>query len=490
MQITAAVSFDRVNAQNMTKDSTNFSCSNCDAQFTKWTGRCLECGKWGTIAESKVQSLKSKVDDTTKYAPIETTTLDKIDSKKFERVKTNIEELDRVLGGGLVPGSLILLGGEPGIGKSTLALQLAAILPHSLYISGEESVEQIKLRATRLNVSATTLKLGNATAVESIIETIKQIDPTLTLPLKREGIDPPLFKEGRGEVKSTQLIIIDSIQTIYSNEVEGEPGNINQVRACAVKLLELAKSTGKTIILIGQVTKGGEVAGPKTLEHLVDAVLYLEGDKYHIFRVLRAAKNRFGSTDEIGVFSMESSGLVEVKNPSEAFLSGRGEAVPGSTVTCLMEGSRPVLVEIQALVTKTNFGYPQRRVSGFDLNRLQVLVGVLCKRADLPLDTYDIFLNVVGGLEADEPAADLAVVLALASALKNKTISKNIASFGEVGLGGEIRPVSQTERRLNEIKKMGFEFVVMPTAKTPLKISGIKVASVKNVRELVEQVLK
>jgi DNA repair protein RadA/Sms len=272
--------------------------------------------------------------------------------------------------------------------------------------------------------------------------------------------------------------------------VEGEPGNINQVRACTVKLLELAKSTGKIIILIGQVTKGGEVAGPKTLEHLVDAVLYLEGDKYHIFRVLRAAKNRFGSTDEIGVFSMESSGLVEVKNPSEAFLSGRGEAVPGSTVTCLMEGSRPVLVEIQALVTKTNFGYPQRRASGFDLNRLQVLVGVLCKRADLPLDTYDIFLNVVGGLEASEPAADLAVVLALASALKNKTISKSIASFGEVGLGGEIRPVSQTERRLNEIKKMGFEFVVMPTAKTPLKISGIKVAAIKNVRELVEQVLK
>ncbi len=425
----------------------------------------MECGKWGTIAETKIKINTEKKSDTGNYAPIETVGLENIDSKKFARLKTNIEELDRVLGGGLVPGSLILLGGEPGIGKSTLALQLAALIPHSLYISGEESTEQIKLRAERLKITGNTLKLGNATAIESIIETIKQ------------SLD-------------CNLIIVDSVQTIYAAEVEGEAGNINQVRVCAVKLLELAKSTGKTIILIGQVTKEGTVAGPKTLEHLVDAVLYLEGDKYHVFRILRAAKNRFGSTDEIGVFSMESHGLQEVKNPSEAFLAGRGEPVPGSTVTCLMEGSRPVLVEIQALVTKTNFGYPQRRVSGFDLNRLQLLIGVLSKRADLPLEAYDIFLNVVGGLEASEPAADLAVVLALASALKNKTISKNIASFGEVGLGGEIRPVSQTDKRLNEIKKMGFEFAVIPSSKNTTQITNIKIASVKNVKELVEQILK
>ncbi len=449
----------------MKNNSTIFSCNNCGAQFQKWTGRCLECGKWGTIAETKIKANTENKTNTNNYAPIEMTDLKSIDSKKFARQKTNIGELDRVLGGGLVPGSLILLGGEPGIGKSTLALQLSAILPHSIYISGEESVEQIKLRAERLNVKSNTLKLGNATTIENIIETIKQN-------------------------KECSLAIVDSIQTIYAAEVEGEAGNINQVRACTIKLLELAKSTGKTIVLIGQVTKEGTVAGPKTLEHLVDAVLYLEGDKYHIFRILRAAKNRFGSTDEIGVFSMESHGLEEVKNPSEAFLSGRGEPVPGSTITCLMEGSRPVLVEIQALVTKTNFGYPQRRASGFDLNRLQVLVGVLSKRADLPLDAYDIFLNVVGGLEASEPAADLAVVLALASALKNKTISKNIASFGEVGLGGEIRPVSQTEKRLNEIKKMGFAFAVVPSSKNPIKISDIKIASVKNVKELVEQILK
>lgn len=441
-----------------------FSCSNCGAQFQKWTGRCLECGKWGTITKSQILNPKSQNETGQNYAPIELTELDKIDSTKFARLKTNIEELDRVLGGGLVPGSLILLGGEPGIGKSTLALQLATLLPHSLYISGEESSQQIKLRAQRLNIKSNNLKLGSATAIENIIETIKQN-------------------------KESRLAIVDSIQTVYAAEVEGEAGNINQVRACTVKLLELAKSSGKTIILIGQVTKEGTVAGPKTLEHLVDAVLYLEGDKYHVFRILRAAKNRFGSTDEIGVFSMESHGLQEVKNPSEAFLAGRGEPVPGATVTCLMEGSRPVLIEIQALVTKTNFGYPQRRVSGFDLNRLQVLIGVLSKRADLPLDSYDIFLNVVGGLEAGEPAADLAVVLALASALKNKTISKNIASFGEVGLGGEIRPVSQTEKRLNEIKKMGFEFVVMPTAKNSIQIPGIKIASVKNVKEVVEQII-
>lgn len=446
---------------------TNFSCSNCDAQYQKWVGRCLECGKWGTVAESKVQSLKSEVNNDN-YAPIELAELDKIDGKKFARIKTNIEELDRVLGGGLVPGSLILLGGEPGIGKSTLALQLAAIIPHSLYISGEESVEQMKLRAERLKISSIgdkTLKLGSAASVENIIESIK--------------------KE-----KNCQLAVVDSVQTIFSHEVEGEAGNINQIRACAVKFLELAKSSGKIIILIGQVTKDGAVAGPKTLEHLVDSVLYLEGDKYHLFRILRAAKNRFGSTDEIGVFSMESHGLQEVKNPSEAFLSGRGANVPGSTVTCLMEGSRPVLVEIQALVTKTNFGYPQRRTSGFDLNRLQVLIGVLTKRAELPLDTYDVFLNVVGGLEANEPAADLAVILALASALKNKTISQNIASFGEVGLGGEVRPVSQTEKRLQEIKKLGFEFAVIPFAKTQTKSTSIKIAPVKNVKEVVEQILK
>ncbi len=444
----------------------SFVCGNCDAQYAKWTGRCLECGKWGTLIEAQgINEERDKRQKTTAYGSVQLTDLNSIDNKKFARVKTNIGELDRVLGGGLVPGSLILLGGEPGIGKSTLALQLATTLPHCVYISGEESVEQIKLRAERLAITAGALKLGNATNVEQIIETIKVNT-------------------------DCKLAVVDSIQTIQTSEVEGEAGTITQIKACTTKLLEAAKTSGKTIVLIGQVTKDGAVAGPKTLEHLVDAVLYLEGDKYHLFRILRTTKNRFGATDEIGVFAMEQNGLQEVKNPSAVFLAGRGEPVPGSTVTCLMEGSRSVMVEVQALVTKTNFGYPQRRASGFDLNRLQLLVGVLAKRADLPLDTYDIFLNVVGGLEASEPAADLAVILALASALKNKTISKEIASFGEVGLGGEIRPVTQTEKRLQEIKKMGFKFAIVPHAMNLSKISDLKIAPVKNVKELVGQVLK
>lgn len=510
-----------------------FVCSNCDAQFTKWTGKCLECGKWGTLEKSPAFVRPGRTTagkQESNYPTIETVGLDKIDGKKVERIKTNIEELDRVLGGGLVPGSLILLGGEPGIGKSTLALQLASIIPNALYISAEESVEQIKLRADRLGIKSPTLKLGNATDVESIIATVRANHPlpppskggvrTVKLapsyggvgteklsPLSKERaqtqrLSPP-YEGGEKGLPATpasglawragvvpKLTIIDSIQTIHSDEVEGEAGNINQVRACTVKLMELAKTTGNIIVIVGQVTKEGTMAGPKTLEHLVDVVLYLEGDKYHEYRLLRTAKNRFGSTDEIGVFSMESHGLQEVKNPSEAFLSGRGESVPGSIVTCLIEGSRPVLVEIQALVTKTNFGYPQRRTSGFDLNRLQVLIGVLSKRAGLALDSYDVFLNVVGGLEASEPAADLAVILALASGLKDKTLPANIASFGEVGLGGEVRPVSQTEKRLNEIKKMGFDYAVIPAAKTSIKTTGIKIAPVKNVRELVERIIE
>ena len=446
----------------MNKDNIIFSCSNCNAQFQKWIGRCLECGKWGTIEKAQANTQKN-LNIENEYDAIKTTTLDEIQGKNFKRLKTGVEELDRVLGGGLVPGSLILLGGEPGVGKSTLALQLAALLPNALYLSGEESIEQIKLRAERLALKSPTLQLANTTNIENIIATIQ---------------------------KNPSLAIIDSVQTVSSSEAEGEAGNITQIRACTTKLMALAKTTGAVIVLIGQVTKDGAVAGPKTLEHLVDVVLYLEGDKYHQYRILRAAKNRFGSTDEIGVFNMMEHGLVEVKNPSAAFLSGREDTVPGSVVTCLVEGSRPVLVEIQALVTKTNFGYPQRRASGFDLNRLQVLIGVLGKRAGLPLDSYDVFLNVVGGIVAEEPAADLAVILALASALQNKTLPKNIAAFGEVGLGGEVRAVGQIRKRLEEIKKMGFEFAVTPSLKETDKITGLKIAPIKNVKEVVEKIIK
>ncbi|MFA6486349.1 MAG: DNA repair protein RadA [Candidatus Magasanikbacteria bacterium] len=452
----------------MTKNVIYFNCSNCGAQFTKWIGRCLECSKWGTIEKSQIQNNKlqinSKFQNSNEYAPAKTESLAEIKSSATARVKTNIGELDRVLGGGLVPGSVVLLGGEPGIGKSTLALQLATAFPHCLYLSGEESTTQIKLRADRLQIKSANLHLGNETNVETITATIVSQKPALT--------------------------IVDSIQTLSSSDAESDAGSSNQIRASAVKLLQCAKATGSPVIIIGQVTKDGGVAGPKTLEHLVDTVLYLEGDRFHNFRILRAVKNRFGSTDEVGIFAMEEHGLVEVKNPSQALLAERPMNVPGSAVTCLMEGTRPLLVEVQALITKTNFGYPVRRASGFDLNRLQVMIGVLTKRAGLPLDGYDVFLNVVGGITADEPAADLAVMLALASGFKNKELPRNLCAFGEVGLGGEVRSVPQIKKRLEEIKKLGFEYAVAPHTAEPLKIAGLKIVQLKNVKDLVEQVVK
>jgi DNA repair protein RadA/Sms len=395
---------------------------------------------------------------------VETKSLEKIDLINAKRSGTGIVELDRVLGGGIVPGSIILLGGEPGIGKSTLALQLTQSGRETLYFSGEESLEQIKLRAERLQIKSPTLQLGSATKVENIISTINKNKPN--------------------------LVIIDSIQTISSDEAEGAPGSPTQIRACTTKLMDCAKTSGVSVILIGQVTKDGAVAGPKTLEHLVDTVLYLEGDRFHGFRILRAVKNRFGSTDEVGIFTMKETGLVEVKNPSQAFLSGRAENVAGTAVTCLMEGSRAILVEIQALVTKTNFGYPQRRSSGFDLNRLQVLIGILTKRVGLPLDSYDVFLNVVGGMEADEPAADLGVILAIASATQNKTLPVGLAAFGEVGLAGEVRGVNHTKKRLEEIKKLGFTYAAIPLLNDDEKVTGLKIAPIKNVAELVEKIIK
>ncbi len=446
------------------KNNIIFTCSNCSAQFQKWTGRCLECGKWGTVEKSITAGNLAKNNTPQDYAPAKTVGLSEINQQNFTRLKTNISELDRVLGGGIVPGSLILLGGDPGIGKSTLALQLSALFPNALYFSGEESVQQIKLRAGRLDLSSSNLRLANETNVETIIAT--------------------------AIAQKTKLTIVDSIQTMHSAEIEGEAGNINQVRACTVKLMEVAKKNNITFILIGQVTKDGNVAGPKTLEHLVDTVLYLEGDRFHNFRILRAAKNRFGPTDEVGIFTMEKDGLREVKNPSASLLGERTDSVPGTIITCVMEGTRPMLIEIQALVTKTNFGFPQRRASGFDLNRLQVLIGVLSRRAGLPLESYDVFLNVVGGLEASEPAADLAVIMAIASGLKDKTIPVGLAAFGEVGLSGEVRSVNNTEKRLNEIKNLGLQIAVLPASAKLPKITGLKIAPIKNVQEVVEKIIQ
>lgn len=450
------------------KNNTLYTCTKCDAQYSKWTGRCLECGGWGTIKENsqtlvKISSAKNKKP----AVPAgKTLNLGKIIGKETSRLKTDIEEFDRVLGGGFAPGSLTLLGGEPGIGKSTLVLQIASKIEHesALYVSGEESAEQVKLRFDRLNLRPKNLEFLPETNIEIITATIESLKPTLA--------------------------IIDSIQTISSVEVDGPAGNPTQLKAVCAKLTETAKTTNVPIIIIGHVTKEGTLGGPKTLEHLVDTVLYLEGERHHQFRILRAVKNRFGSTNEIGVFEMKQTGMEEVKNPSVAFLSGRNSSIPGSAVTCLMEGSRPLLLEIQALVTRTQFGYPQRRASGFDLNRLQVLIAVLAKRTGLPLETHDIFINVVGGLKADEPAADLAVVLAIASALKNKNLPQDLAAFGEIGLGGEVRMVTQMEKRLMEIKKMGFKYAVTPPTKDLPTLNGLKIAPLQNVKEIIEKIIK
>ncbi|PJC53282.1 MAG: DNA repair protein RadA [Candidatus Magasanikbacteria bacterium CG_4_9_14_0_2_um_filter_41_10] len=443
------------------KNTTIFLCTNCDAQFQKWAGRCLECGKWGTIEKSIKQEDKKKTHQ--QDLPVaKTTSLADIKGKNIVRAQTQISELDRVLGGGIVPGSLTLLGGEPGIGKSTLALQLATSVKNTLYFSGEESIEQIKMRADRLSVHQEyplSVSLSNETNIDIISSTIKKTKPN--------------------------LVIVDSMQTMWNADATGEAGSVSQIRACTVTLLDAAKSSGVPVVLIGHVTKDGTVAGPKTLEHLVDTVLYLEGDRYHVYRILRTVKNRFGSTDEVGIFEMKSDGLFGVANPSAAFLAERGDDMPGSIITCLMEGTRPLLVEIQALVNKTSFGYPVRKASGFDINRLHVLVAVLQKRAGLDLGQYDIHLNVVGGVKASEPAVDLAVCLAIASSFKEKAGGKDLVVFGEVGLGGEVRSVSFLEKRIKESVALGMRRVITAASKAVPHVQGMSVLQVKNIEELI-----
>ena len=441
-----------------------FVCSKCDAQFLKWFGQCPECGGWGTIEEKeiKVQNSKSKFENLSEVA--ETINFEKVKIESYPKIKTKIEELDRVLGGGIVPGSLILLGGEPGIGKSTLVLQIAEKISKQisnsvLYISGEESAEQVKMRIDRLNISAKNLKFLGETNIETICATIKKEKPSLA--------------------------IIDSIQTTFSSQIPSEPGSVTQVKISTAKLLEIAKKEKIPILITAHVTKEGIIAGPKTLEHLVDTVLYLEGDPYHQFRLLKTAKNRFGSTNEIGVFEMKENGLIEVKNPSEAFLSERGEENPGSVIAGILAGGRSFLVEVQALVAKTSFGYPQRKAIGLDLNRVQLLTAVLLRRLNLPLNNYDIHLNVVGGIKVEEPAIDLAVCLAIVSAYKNKAINSDLVVFGEVGLAGEIRPVFHEEKRIKEAERLGFKKIIKPISKSKVKTQRIKIIEVKDLKEAI-----
>lgn len=439
---------------------TVFECSHCGAQFTKWTGRCLTCGKWGTIPETGT-AIKANAPATLPQAkPLTPVTLASVHDKHIARIPTSIHELDRVLGGGIVPGSLVLLGGAPGIGKSTLALQLACAVREALYVSGEESVEQIKLRADRLTVKNPALRLVSATELEPILATIATEKPA--------------------------LVILDSIQTVTTEAAEGEAGSVSQIRACTVKLLEIAKRDRIPLVIIGHVTKDGSVSGPKTLEHLVDTVLYFEGDRHQAYRLLRATKNRFGATDEVGVFQMLETGLVEVKNPSATLIGERGNASSGTVLTCLLEGTRPLLVEVQALVSKTAFGYPVRKASGFDVNRLHVLLAVLQKRAGLPLEQYDVHVNIVGGIEAEEPAADLAVALAVASSFKDKILGNDLVAFGEVGLGGEVRPVAQTERRLKECEHLGLKRILLAAQKEPAKNIRLQCVSISSLTEIIK----
>lgn len=446
----------------MSNIKTIFACSNCDAQFPKWSGRCLECGSWGTLSE-EVHDKKEEVRHSAvlKIGGAELIDLKKINTLNLQRLSTGILEIDRVLGGGFVPGSLTLLAGEPGIGKSTLVAQIADALSRDrlvIYVSGEESAAQVKGRLERLNCSLDNLRFIGETNIEKIISSVLKAKP--------------------------ELIIIDSIQTVYSSLIPSEAGSLNQIRAGAVKFLEVAKEHDISVILIGHITKDGQVAGPKSLEHIVDTVLYLEAETNNNYCLLRASKNRFGSINELGILEMTGLGFKEVLNPSLVFIDAAHVDLAGSVIGCVVEGTRPFLVDIQSLVSKTVFGYPQRKTSGFDLNRLQVLSAVLSKRTKINLTSQDIILNVVGGLRLNDPALDLAVCAAIISSSLNKNFDRHTIVLGEVGLGGEIRAVSKIEQRLAEAEKLGFTQAIIPDIE--VKAKKIEIVKLKNLGELVE----
>lgn len=412
----------------MKKKELIYICNNCSEEFSKWTGVCPSCKAWNTLREIKIDNNFNFGD----YKEIKIEKLSNINAKKFIRIKTNINEFDRALGGGLVSGSLILLGGDPGIGKSTLTAQLIKNIENSIYVSGEESIEQIKLRMQRLGILSEEIRVISDTNINAIVKAVTLAGP--------------------------KFVVIDSIQTMYSSEYPSTPGSLVQVRECALKLMKLAKEKNICIILVGHVTKDGIVAGPKILEHLVDVVLYLEGERYQNNRILRTVKNRFGSIDEIGIFNMTGNGLIEVSNPSEIFLDQSVSHISGSSIAVSIEGNRPIFIEIQALTTKSFFGYPKRTVSGYDLNRLNLMIAILSKRCKLHLEKYDIFLNIIGGFKVKDPGVDLAVCLAIASAYFDKKIPNKYVFFGEVGLSGEIRKVRFHDKRLKEIDRLGYKY--------------------------------
>ena len=457
----------------MSKTRIKYICSNCGYESLRWLGKCPECDSWNSFTEEIIETSKRKI--STAKTKVTVTSINEISATEEDRVKTNIPEFDRVLGGGLMPGSVILLGGDPGIGKSTLAMQAAAnVREKVLYVTGEESEKQIKLRSSRLKLKSENSSEPSLdgffvfaeTDLAHIIAAINNVEPA--------------------------VVVIDSIQTMYRSELENSPGTITQIRECTSLLMEEAKKKHYSVIIIGHVTKEGMIAGPKILEHIVDTVVQFEGETNHTFRILRSLKNRFGSTNEIGIFEMREDGLKEVKNPSELFLSERDRKIPGSVVTSTMEGTRPILIEVQALVTPSNYGYPQRVATGFDQRRLSILLAVLEKRANQRVSANNIFINMAGGVRISEPAVDLAVCVSIVSSLLDKNVDNQTIVIGEVGLGGEIRSVGNIEKRIQEAEKLGFTKAVIPSNNVKgFKGNGkIKLIPVENLSDAVSLLLK
>ncbi len=452
----------------MAKIITKYVCQSCGYISPRWVGKCPNCSEWNTFVEEAPSPLKASRKPSGVASRIDPVSLDDIEREESPRVSTRIGEFDRVLGGGIVPGSLILLGGDPGIGKSTLMMQLALQLQDSvvLYITGEESTRQIKLRAERLQpVSGKNILLLAETNLDLILDVIERGTP--------------------------DLIIIDSIQTMYRPGLESAPGSVSQVRESTALLLRLAKTRAIPVVVIGHVTKEGVIAGPRVIEHMVDTVLQFEGEAHYSYRVLRALKNRFGSTNEIGIFEMHDSGLREVRNPSEVFLAERSFGSSGSTVVASMEGSRPILIEVQALVTSTNYGMPQRTTTGVDTRRLSLLLAVLEKRVGLGLGTHDVFVNIAGGIKIDEPAVDLGIATSITSSLRDTPVDSGSVAVGEIGLGGEIRTIGQIEKRVQEAAKLGFKRIIVPqnNLKSLKNSNGIEVIGVDRVEKAMEALI-
>ena len=453
----------------MAKKSTIFFCQNCGYESAKWLGQCPACKEWNSFAEEPQASTKKTAAGNVRKDTPQPKTLSEIEMNQAARMSTGMGELDRVLGGGIVQGSLVLVGGDPGIGKSTLLLQVCRNLSDAgkkvLYISGEESLQQIRLRAERMGSFTEHLLILCETDLQAIRETITRLQP--------------------------QVVVIDSIQTMYNESVSSAPGSVSQVRESTGVLMQIAKTQNITIFIVGHVTKEGVVAGPRVLEHMVDTVLYFEGDRYASYRVLRGVKNRFGSTNEIGVFEMRGSGLAEVANPSEYMLEGKPENASGSVVACTMEGTRPVLLEVQALVCQSSLAFPRRTADGTDLNRVNLLMAVLEKRAGLRVSSCDAYINIAGGIRMNEPALDLGIVLAVASSMKDTPIDEKTIAFGEVGLSGEVRSVTMPEQRVREAKKLGFDTVILPMScmKQAARVDGIHLTGVRNVREAIQAIL-